>query len=38
MRMTILGAITIIALMITAILIIETLADKRNQGPQQGEP
>jgi hypothetical protein len=38
MRITVLGTITIIAVVIIAILIIETLADGRNQGPPQGEP
>jgi hypothetical protein len=38
MRITVLGAITIVAIVIIAVLIIETLADGRNQGPQLGEP
>jgi hypothetical protein len=38
MRITVLGAIKIIAIAIIAVLIIQMLADRRNQGPQQGEP
>jgi hypothetical protein len=38
MRITVLGAITIIAIVIIAVLIIETQTDGRNQGSQQGEP
>jgi hypothetical protein len=34
MRITVLGTITIIAVVILAVLIIETLADGRNQDPQ----
>ena len=36
MRITVLGTITIIAIVIIAVLIIETLAHERGQGPQQG--
>lgn len=38
MRITVLGTITIIAVVIIALLIIETLADGSKQGPQQDEP
>jgi hypothetical protein len=36
--MTVMGTITIIAVVIIALLIIETLADGCNRGPQQEEP
>lgn len=38
MRITVLGASTIIAIAIIAILIIQMLAGGCKQGPQQGEP
>jgi hypothetical protein len=38
MKITILGAITIIAIAVLAILIIQMLTDGYNQGPQQDEP
>ena len=38
MKITVLGAITIIATAIVAILIIQMLTDEHNQGPPQDEP